>query len=280
MTDSKNTRKTPEELRAETEALVAEAEKDNQEEVEDTESSVEEEEINDNNEEEQAGEVEEPTEDEEESAEEEEQEQEQAKPSPDYKKKFSESSREAQKVVAKNRKLVQAIDEAGEVEEPTEDELKVEYPDWELLDDTTKKVAKDNLTNTRRFALISQARVEAKKIEKWDEDVVKFLDDPQSFIDYPDIESLKDDFRLFANKETHHNVPFDVLAKSFLYEQSKTAKPKSKGSMFPTGSGGPNDKGAKKDGKISVAESEVLRKTNYEKYKRYLKEGKVDNSNF
>ena len=43
------------------------------------------------------------------------------------KKKFSASARENQKILAKNRKLNQAIDETNEIPEPTEEELTKEY---------------------------------------------------------------------------------------------------------------------------------------------------------
>lgn len=197
-------------------------------------------------------------------------------PSPDYKKKFSESSKEAQKIVAKNRKLNQAIDEANEVVEPTEDEMQAEYEDWDLLDDTNKKIARETSMNMKRFSLISKARIETKKIEKWDEDVAKFVDDPQTLIDNPELEGKIPEFMVFANEESNNSVPFKVLVGSFLHEQSKTAKPKSKGAMFPDGSGGPNDKGKPKGDKITVEESEVLRKTNYNEYVRLLKAGKIE----
>lgn len=199
----------------------------------------------------------------------------QTTPSPDYKKKFSESSREAQKIVAKNRKLNQAIDEANEIIEPTEEELQAEYPDWDLLDETTKRIAKESMLSTRRFAIISQGRAESQKIEKWSEDVLKFTDDPQTLIDNPDLEGKTEEFKVFASEESNNSVPLKILVNSFLYEQSRTAKPKSKGQMFPDGSGGPNENPKSKGDKISVEESEVLRKTNYPKYKEMLKSGKI-----
>jgi len=198
-----------------------------------------------------------------------------AEPIPDYKKKFSESSREAQKIVAKNRKMNQAIDEANEVSEPTEEELQAEYEDWDLLDDSTKKIAKESMVSTRRFAIISQGRTESQKIDKWSEEVFKFADDPQTLIDNPELEGKTEEFMVFANEESNNSIPFKVLVGSFLHEQSKTAKPKSKGAMFPDGSGGPNDKGKPKGDKITVAESEVLRQTNYNKYKELLQAGKI-----
>jgi len=200
----------------------------------------------------------------------------QATPSPDYKKKFGESSKEAQKVVAKNRKINQAIDEANEITVPTDEEMKSEYPNWDELDDTSKKIATKTYITDKRYALIAKAREEGKKIEKWDEEVTKFTENPQTLIDNPGLEGKIEEFRLYANEESNNSVPLKVLVNSFLFEQSKAAKPKNKGSMFPSGSGGPNDK--PKPTKITVAESEILRKTNYNEYKRLLKAGKISPS--
>ena len=197
-------------------------------------------------------------------------------PSPDYKKKFSEEAKQNQKIYAKNRKLNQAIDEANEIIEPTEEELQAEYADWDLLDETTKKIAKESFISNKRFALISEARVEGKKIEKWDEDVNKFIDDPQTFIDHPELEGKADDFKVFANQESNNSIPFKVLVNSFLYEQSKIAKPKSKGAMFPDGSGGPNDNPKPKGDITSIEEMEHLRNTNWKKYREILASGKYE----
>lgn len=198
-----------------------------------------------------------------------------ATPSPDYKEKFSQSSKEAQKVVAKNRKINQAVDEGNEVSTPTDEEMKAEYPEWDDLGEEVKKIAIKSAVSEKRFALISKAREEGKRIEKWDEDVTKFTDDPQTLIDHPQLEGKIANFKLYANEEANNSVPLKVLVKSFLFDQSANARPKSKGSMFPDGSGGPNDKAKPKNDKISIAESEVLRKTNYNEYARLLKAGKI-----
>ena len=58
----------------------------------------------------------------------------------DLKKKQSASARENQKILAKNRVLNQAIVEAEEIPEPTEDELKTKYGDnWEVMTDVEKE---------------------------------------------------------------------------------------------------------------------------------------------
>jgi hypothetical protein len=57
---------------------------------------------------------------------------------------------------------------------------------------------------------------------------------------------------------------------------SKVIKPKNKGKMFETGSGGPNERVKPKGDKISLAEARTLMKNDYKKYKEFLISGKID----
>lgn len=265
MPDSKKTIKTPAELEAENQQLLEQLETP---EETPTEESPETEEVQEETEEVVEPEVEEETQ--------EEPQEEQAVPSPDYKKKFSESSREVQKKLAVNRKINQAIDE--EVPDPTEEEMESLHPEWDVMDRVQKDMAVEIEKQKRFQSNLRKAREESKRIEKWDEDVVKFTDNPQTLIDHPDLEGKLAEFSVYATEEKNNNVPFDVLVNSFLFQKSKEPKPNNKGKMFPDGSGGLNEKPKTKSDKISVAESEVLRATDYDKYKEYLKAGKIDNS--
>jgi hypothetical protein len=60
-----------------------------------------------------------------------------------------------------------------------------------------------------------------------------------------------------------------------LYDATKNAKPKQKGKMMETGTGGPSDKG-KPSGKISVDEAMKLKKVDYARYKQLLMADKID----
>lgn len=193
----------------------------------------------------------------------------------DYKKKFTESSREAQKIHAKNRKLNQAFDEANEMPEPTDDELQVEFDGWDVMSDTEKKLAKESLISKRFREKIAKAREEGKKIEKWGEQVDEFATDPKTLIDNPELEGKIDDFKLFATEESNNSVPFKVLVAAFLHEQERLKKPKQKGQMFETGTGGPNTNDTQKK-KLSLEEGQKLMETNYDEYKRQLKAGNIE----
>ena len=194
---------------------------------------------------------------------------------PDYRKKFAESTREAQILAGKNRKLNEAIEKAGEVEPPTEEELTKEYPEWEDMSDFERKMATENLMNRKRFEAITEATKGFKDMDAWVEKVDKFMDDPMTLTTYPGLEGKEDLFKLFVTKPTRRGVDFEDLVSAFMY--SEDSKPKrAKGKMFEVGTGGDNNKPKPKTDKITVEESINLRKTDYKKYLQYVKEGKID----
>ena len=194
----------------------------------------------------------------------------------DYKKKFTESSREAQILAAKNRKTNEAIDKAAQGAEPTEEDLQKEYSEWDVMSDTEKRFAKEALISKRFREEIFKGREEGKDIETWSGKVDTFIEDPKSLIANPELEGKEDEFRLFANKPTRRGVDFEDIVSAFLFNTAKHAKPKQKGQMFEQGKGGPNDKPKPKTGKISIEDAISLRKNNYGKYKEYVKSGKID----
>jgi hypothetical protein len=198
-------------------------------------------------------------------------------PDVDYKKKFVESTREAQVLHAKNKKINEVIETALTLPDPTDEELKKEFTDWDVMTDTEKKLATDNLKSTRRFAMLEEVTRESKDIETWNTKVDSFVDDPKTLVDNPELEGKLDDFKLFATKPTRRGVDFGDLVLAFGGEEAKKTKPKNKGSMFETGTGGPNDRPKPKSDKISIEQARVLRETDYKKYTEYLKAGKIEN---
>jgi len=203
-------------------------------------------------------------------------EEEEVEPSKElYKKKFSASSREAQKIAAKNRVINKALADAEDVPEPTEEELQVEFPDWDVMSDTEKVFAKETVISRNWRKTIAQAKEQASKIEKWNESVEDFIDDPVTLTDNPKLEGKTEEFKAFATTEANNSVPFKILVSAFLHDHT-TSKPNNKGRMFERGSGGPNDKPTPKSDKITLEEARKLRETNYSKYKEYLVAGKIE----
>ena len=197
-------------------------------------------------------------------------------PSPDYKEKFSNSSRENQKIYAKNRKINEAVAKAAGITEVDQAELQAEFPDWDVMSETEQRLAKDNFINKKRFDLVAQATEEAKKIEKWSDDVAKYIEDPKVLVDNPKLEGKEQAFIEFANQAENHSVPFKVLTSAFLHDMSTKAPVKNKGKMMESGTGGPNTKSKAAAGKITFEQGQMLRQANYAKYKQYLLAGKIE----
>lgn len=203
--------------------------------------------------------------------------EEDADPSKEYfKKEVSASSRENQRIYAKNRVLNKALVEAEEIPEPTEEEMKSIYrDDWDLMSDIDKDLAKETIISKKWRSKISEASNQANKIEKWYEQIDTFIDDPKTLIDNPELEGKTEEFREFANNPENNSVPFKTLIGAFMYENSKNQK-SNKGGMFIRSKGGSNEKPQPKSDKISLDDARKLRETNYSKYKELLIAGKIE----
>lgn len=203
--------------------------------------------------------------------------EEQADPSEEaklkLKTKLSASARENQKIYAKNRLINQALADADKMPEPTEEEMSSQYPNWNELNETEKVLLKETLVSKKWRAQISEARKEAEKIEKWNESVDDFVDNPQTLIDSPDLEGKTKEFAEFAKEESNNSVPLNILVAAFLHN-NKVNSVSNRGKMFEISGGGPNDN--PKGGKITLEESRKLRETDYYAWKEALKNDKIE----
>jgi hypothetical protein len=206
-------------------------------------------------------------------------EKEQAEPSEEEKQrlkdKLSASARENQKIYAKNRVINQAIVEAEDLPEPTEEELAKEYKDWDVASDTERILLKETYVTKQWRAKIAEAGKQATKIEKWNDSVEAYADDPQTLIDNPELEGKTEQFKKFAMEEANNSVPMKILVSAFLHENSSGKIP-NKGKMFEKGSGGANVKPVPTTGKISMEEARKLRETDYDKWKEKLNAGLIE----
>ncbi|MEK7180328.1 MAG: hypothetical protein AAB706_02535 [Patescibacteria group bacterium] len=206
-------------------------------------------------------------------------EEEEAEPSEEekeaLKKKLSASARENQKIYAKNRVINKALLDADEIPEPTEEELTKEFSQWEDMTETEKTLAKETVISRNWRKKISEAKEQATKIEKWNDSVEIFVDDPKTLVDNPDLEGKTEEFKTFATEEANNSVPFNILVSAFLHQHS-SGKKLNKGKMFEHGSGGPNDKPQPKSDTLTLEEGRKLRETDYNKWKEYLTAGKIE----
>lgn len=196
---------------------------------------------------------------------------------PDYKKKFVESTRESQILASRNRKMTEVLEQADKLPDPTPEELKAQFPDWELIDPVQQTLIKDSIKNKKIFSMLGQVTKESKDIEAWNAKVDEFVNDPKTLIAHPDLEGKQDDLKVYATKATRRGVDFEDIVASFLFSESKT-KTKNKGSMFQAPTAGPSTPVKPKTDKITMAEAMVLKQTNFNKYKEFLVAGKIDTS--
>jgi len=196
-------------------------------------------------------------------------------PSPDYKERYKESTREAQILHAKNKKLNESIEQAGDIPDPTEEELRNEFSEWDDMTETEKKLAKSAYVSIQRFAKLQEATKEFKDIDVWSGKVDTFIADPKTLMQYPELEGKTEEFISFASKPTRRGLDFADLVAAFLYDATRR-KISMKGKMFETGTGGPAGKPKPKSDKISLEEAAVIQKTDYNEYKRLLKARKID----
>lgn len=189
----------------------------------------------------------------------------------DYKKKYVDSSRGAQALLEKDKQMNDAIDKASQLPPPTDEEMTVIYPDWDVMSDSEKRVAIKTELADRKFELLHKASVANKSITEWHGAVDKFIENPKTMINYPELEGKQEEFRIYAAKPTYKNADFHLIVKSFLFdnEKVKASKPKNEGSMFPKGTAGPTVKDNPTN-TISLQELTNIRNSNYKLYKEKL----------
>jgi hypothetical protein len=137
-------------------------------------------------------------------------------------------------------------------------------------------MAKDSLWNRKKLNTIAEVAKDFKDMEAWNKAIDDFLADPEVLIGHPTLENKEADFKIFASKESRRGVDFEDLVSAFLYEEEGKPKPKNKGKMFETGSGGIDQKPKVATGKISHEEGERLRLYNYKEYIRLLRKDKIE----
>lgn len=192
----------------------------------------------------------------------------------DYKEKYVESSKEGEELAKEKKQIDQALHEARNLTAPTEEDLKAEYSDWDLMSETEKRLAKDNFVFKKRFEKIDKADEERRTVLQWGKKVDDFIENPKTLINVPELEGKQDKFKAFAKDKKRQNISLDILVPAFLHEYEKT-KVKHTGKMLEVGKGGEKKISQPNDGKISIEESRRLRETNYAQYMRMLQEGKI-----
>ncbi len=188
----------------------------------------------------------------------------------DWKSRYTGSTREAQVLASRNKKLLDSIEKAKGLPTPTDEEMREEYGDnWDLMDDIQRKTAKNATLSSKRFSVLEEVAAESKKTDEWVEKAKNFVAEPQVLIKYPQLAGKETEFVQFCSLPTRVGVELDDLVRAFSFD-IKQEVPKRK-TLFESGGGGQPP--APKE--LTVDEIAFLRTHDSKKYKQLLASGKI-----
>lgn len=163
-----------------------------------------------------------------------------------------------------------------EVAEPTEEELreyiKQEGSDFDELTNFEKSMAKKNLINDRKVSSLLEASSAQKKIVEWNNKIDTFLSTTNDNPKYVNLGGNEAKFKEFCMKEENRGINIEsVLLPAFLY--NLPAKPPKRGSLLEHGGGG--ERVEHKEGVVDAEMAAKLRKDDPREYARQVKAGKI-----
>lgn len=197
---------------------------------------------------------------------------EEAPKEPDYREKFKASTQEAQILNSKNSKFTDAVEQAAQLNEVSETDLRAKYADWDQMSDPQKALAKDNLLAAMRFEMVHNAVLETKKGDEWATKVDDFLTDDTQIAPYPGLAGREMEFKSFAQKPSRVGVDMGVLASAFLYESPSPTK-KHKGSLLLNG--GNSEPHDTKPKKLGADEAALIRAKSPRQYMEMVRNGQI-----
>lgn len=180
-------------------------------------------------------------------------------PEVDYKKKFSDSAREVQRLLEEDKlrqeKIAELEAKLAETSENLADrEFSQKYPEWEMMTETEKTLAKE-------IDSLKKESLKAKEEKAWQNDFQKAKSK------FPKLSGREDEFKEFCYKYPK-SIDAETLAKSFLFEE-ETPQPK-KGLEKPTsGSKVPPKSG------YSLEDIKNLRESDFKTYIKLIRQGKI-----
>jgi len=198
----------------------------------------------------------------------------------DYKRKYSDSSREASALYFKNKTMTDTIESASALPDPTEAELVVYAREqgavFEDLDDFSQNILKKTLINERKFGMIHEATIANKEVDNWSRKVDEFTNSAEILAKYPSIGENDVDFKKYAMKEARRGTDLNDLVASFLFnmqgDNATPKKPAKKGSLLLSRGGG---EGTPKPSKLTAEDVRIIRNKDPKRYKQLIKDGKV-----
>ena len=193
-------------------------------------------------------------------------------PSPEVRAR--ESGQEAMVLNSKNKKILETIEEANNIPEPTIEELK-EYAknmgaDYDELDTFSQNMLKKTLKSEKKDALLTNLVADEKNMKIWQDKVEAFAADETTLQDYPSLAGHEEDFVKYCSKKTHINADFNLLVAGFLFKLPEETK--NKNLLLPRGGGGRN--GPAKPVEQTQDDARAMRLKDPKKYMEMVRTGK------
>lgn len=185
------------------------------------------------------------------------------------KEKFVASAKESILNAERIRVANERIEQLTKTDTPTDEAMRLVYPEWDDLNDVTKKALIKTEAQEMNLRNLAARQEEINNRFKFEEDLATVIDSE------PKLLGKETEFKKFAAKPANKGISAEVLAKAFLFDVTEEAPaPVQKGEALPQGSGGP--RGDLKPNKVSLEDAAQIRKTDSKRYMELVKAGAID----
>src|SRR3990167_685167 len=196
---------------------------------------------------------------------------------PPIEERYSEAGQEAMVLNSKNRKIMETIEEAENLPEPTVEELK-EYAkqmgeDYDNLDNFAKNILKESFQNKRKLFKIGSLVIEEKQMNTWVKKVEEFVNQEDTLKRYPPLSGQEEEFVRYCAKRSHVGVDLYTLVAGFMWKQSRKV-PVRKSVLLPSSRGGSGSPNPKASAEPTEDDAAIDRVRDPKKYKQMIKSRK------
>ena len=193
-------------------------------------------------------------------------------PSPEVRER--ESGQEAMVLNSKNKKILETIEEANNIPEPTIEELK-EYAtkmgaDYDELDTFSQNMLKKTFKSEKKDAVLTGLVEDERNMKVWQDKVEAFSADENTLQEFPSLAGHEEDFVKYCSKKTHMNADFNLLVAGFLFKLPEETK--NKNLLLPRGGGSRN--GPAKPVEPTQDDARADRKKDLKSYMEKVQKGK------
>lgn len=202
---------------------------------------------------------------------------------PDYKEKFSNSTRENQRIMQENQNLQADLAERNKklqdltnVREPTEDEMRAKYSTWDAMTDTEKMMARDNFKMGLQLNKTASMALDATITANRKEQLASVYANPTFKVI---ADHFRTEFEQYVRKPEHNDMNLSFVAKAFMIDFSEEIADKMKPAP-----GAPNNNQGLEHGsggeppvKPSLSDEDIenIKRTDHKRYQQLIRQGVI-----